>query len=322
MTDVLRCVKMDKIQKIGSFMKKDLIQKIQSLKEEKNAVILAHYYADEDVQGVADYIGDSFYLAKLAKSIEKDVIVFCGVAFMGESAKILNPKKTVLLPDTTADCPMAHMVKAGKIEEMRANYPDLAVVCYVNSDVELKCKSDVCVTSSNAVKIVKALPNKNIFFIPDENLGRYVKEQVPEKNVILNDGFCPRHVNIKREHLELAKSRHPNALVLAHPECTADVLALADYIGSTAEIIDYAKKSEKTEFIICTEQGVIYKLMEDNPEKRFYFTSPCPICPDMKKNTLEKIVRVLEKNENQVEVDEEVAKKAVLCLDKMLELAK
>ncbi len=303
-------------------MKVDLVEKIQRLKEQKNAVILAHYYANEDVQGVADYIGDSFYLAKLCKNIDKDVIVFCGVRFMGESAKILNPKKTVLLPDPTADCAMAHMVKEGKIAEMREKYPDLAVVCYVNSDVELKCQSDVCVTSSNTLKIVRALPNKNIFFIPDENLGRYVKEQVPEKNVILNDGFCPRHKDIKRAHVELAKRAHPDALVLAHPECTKDVLELADYIGSTAGIIDFAKESVNNEFIICTEQGVVYKLKEDNPDKKFYFTDPCPICSDMKKNTLEKIVHVLETGENTVEIDGEVARKAVLSLDKMLELAK
>ncbi len=301
-------------------MKKDVVQKIERLKKEKNAVILAHYYASDEVQAVADYIGDSFYLAKLAKTVEQDVLVFCGVAFMGESAKIINPKKTVLLPDPTADCPMAHMVKDGKIAEMRAKYPDLAVVCYVNSDAELKGQSDVCVTSSNAVKIVKALPNQNIFFIPDENLGRYIKEQIPEKNVILNDGFCPRHKAITREQVENAKLMHPDAQMLAHPECTKGVLDLADYIGSTAGIIDYAKKSRCKEFIICTEQGVIYKLTEDNPDKKFYFTDPCPICPDMKKNTLDNIVYVLETGANAVEIDEEVAKKALLPLDKMLEL--
>ncbi len=303
-------------------MNNDLKQKIEQLKKQKNAVILAHYYANSDVQEVADYIGDSFYLAKLAKSIEQDVIVFCGVAFMGESAKILNPKKTVLLPDPTADCAMAHMVKEGAIESMREKYPDLAVVCYVNSDVELKAKSDVCVTSSNAVKIVKNLPNKNIFFIPDENLGRYVKEQVPEKNVILNDGFCPRHKAITLEQVETARSMHPNAKVLAHPECTEKPLSKADYIGSTAGIIEYAKNSDCKEFIILTEKGVEYKLKTDNPDKKFYFTNPCPICADMKKNTLENIIFVLETGGNAVRLDEEVAKRALIPLDKMLELAK
>ncbi len=303
-------------------MREQLKEKIEQLKKQKNAVILAHYYANEEVQGVADFIGDSFYLAKLAKTIEQDTIVFCGVSFMGECAKILNPKKRVLLPDPKADCPMAHMVEQGKIEKMRQEFPDLAVVCYVNSDAKLKCLSDVCVTSSNAVKIVKALPNKNIFFIPDENLGRYVAEQVPEKNIILNDGFCPRHKAITKEDLELCKSLHPSALVLAHPECTKDLLELADYIGSTAGIIDYAKNSCAQEFIICTEQGVIYKLMEDNPDKKFYFTDPCPVCPDMKLNTLEKIIYVLESGENQVYIEEQVAKRALTPLEKMLELGK
>lgn len=303
-------------------MRKELKEKIELLKKQKNAVILAHYYANEEVQSVADYIGDSFYLAKLAKSVTQDTIVFCGVSFMGESAKILNPGKKVLMPDLSADCPMAHMVRDGQIEKMRALYDDLAVVCYINSDASLKCKSDVCVTSSNAVKIVKALPNKNIFFIPDENLGRYVSEQIPEKNIILNDGFCPRHKDITRKDVENVKKVHPDALVLAHPECTKDLLELADYIGSTAGIIDYARESNADEFIICTEQGVIYKLMEENPNKKFYFSDPCPVCPDMKLNTLEKIVYVLENDANQVEVSPEVAKKALIPLEKMLILGK
>ncbi len=303
-------------------MNNNIKEQIKQLKKEKNAVILAHYYASEDVQSIADYIGDSFYLAKLAKNIEEDTIVFCGVSFMGESAKILNPKKTVLLPDPTADCPMAHMVTDGRIAEMRDKYPDLAVVCYVNSDAVLKGESDVCVTSSNAVKIVKALPNQNIFFIPDENLGRYVKEQVPEKNVILNDGFCPRHKAITRVQIERAKEAHPNAKVLAHPECVADVLSLADYIGSTAGIIDYAAASDAEEFIIVTEQGVIYKLTEDNPNKRFYFPDPCPVCPDMKKNTLENILHVLATGDNAIEINESIAERALAPLDRMLELGK
>ena len=170
-------------------------QKIEQLKNEKNAVILAHYYAPAEVQAVADYVGDSFYLAKVAKQSSADMLVFCGVSFMGESAKILNPDKKVLMPDLTADCPMAHMVKPGKIAQMRAEYEDLAVVCYINSTADLKAQSDVCVTSSNAIKIVKALPNKNIFFIPDRNLGRFVAQQVPEKNIILNDGCCPIHLD-------------------------------------------------------------------------------------------------------------------------------
>lgn len=284
----------------------DTVKKeIERLKKEKNAVILAHYYVNDEVQEIADYIGDSYYLAKLAKTVDAKTIVFCGVSFMGESAKILNPEKTILMPDMSADCPMAHMAEAEKIQEMREMYDDLAVVCYINSTAELKCLSDVCVTSSNAVKIVKSLPNKNIFFIPDENLGRYVAEQVPEKNVILNDGFCHVHISVTADNVKAIKEKYPNALVLAHPECKNEVLALADYIGSTSGIIDYASKSDNTEFIICTESGVGYKLREQNPDKKFYFAGTKHFCPNMKLNTLEKVLRVLETGENAVEVREE-----------------
>ena len=295
---------------------------IEQLKFKKNAVILAHYYTPDSVQEVADYVGDSFYLAKIAKQSTADIIVFCGVSFMGESAKILNPEKKVLMPDLTADCPMAHMVAEGKIEEMRARSDDLAVVCYINSTAALKCKSDVCVTSSNAVKIVKALPNKNIFFIPDHNLGRYVAEQVPEKNIILNDGCCPIHAEITAEQIKAEKLKHSNAEVITHPECGDGVLELSDFIGSTAEIIDYAKQSETKEFIVVTENGVAFKLVSDNPDKRFYFPEPCPCCRDMKLNTPESIIAVLENENNVVEIDEDVRKNALVPLEKMLELAK
>lgn len=296
--------------------------KINRLKKEKNAVILAHYYAPDEVQKVADYVGDSFYLAKVAKQSDADVIVFCGVAFMGESAKILNPDKKVLMPDLTADCAMAHMVKPGMIEEMKEKYDDLAVVCYINSTADLKCKSDVCVTSSNAVKIVKALPNKNIFFIPDKNLGNFVKESVPEKNIVLNDGCCPIHAKISVPHLEEEKRKHPEALILTHPECEKALLELSDYIGSTADIISYAKESAASEFIICTEEGVNYRLVKDNPNKRFYFPNPKPCCEDMKLNTLENLVKCLETEENVVEVSGEIRERALVPLNRMLELAK
>ena len=303
-------------------MRVDAENKIRELKKQKNAIILAHYYAPAEVQKIADYVGDSFYLAKIAKSSTADVIVFCGVAFMGESAKILNPNKKVLMPDVSADCPMAHMVTEGRIKELREKYDDLAVVCYINSTAELKCQSDFCVTSSNAVKIVKALPNKNIFFIPDKNLGRYVAEQVPEKNVILNHGYCPIHVKVSLEEVLQEKKLHPTALVLSHPECEENILNISDYIGSTAEIIDFAKQSEKDEFIICTEDGVEFELIKTNPNKKFYFTKTRPCCVDMKLNTLDKLLKVLETEENPIEVDEETRERALLPLNRMLELAK
>ncbi len=303
-------------------MQDNVLKEIEKLKREKNAVILAHYYVSAEVQSLADYVGDSFYLAKIAKESSADIIVFCGVSFMGESAKILNPTKKVLMPDMTADCPMAHMVKDGKIEEMREKYEDLAVVCYINSTADLMCKSDVCVTSSNAVKIAMALPNKNIFFIPDRNLGVFVAEQVPEKNVILNDGCCPIHAAISAKELFEAKQLYPNALVLSHPECQREILESSDYIGSTADIISYAKKIDANEFIICTEVGVDYRLISDNPEKKFYFPKTQPCCPDMKLITPEKVLHVLKTEDNEVFVTDEVREKALLPLDRMLELAK
>ena len=209
------------------------IDKIREWKRERNAVILAHYYVDDEVQAIADYVGDSFYLSKVAAKEEAETILFCGVSFMGESAKILSPQKTVIMPDMQADCPMAHMADIEKIQEMREKYEDLAVVCYINSTAELKMYSDVCVTSSNALKIVKALPNQHIYFIPDENLGRYIASQTPEKTFIFNDGFCHVHKEIAAKQVMAAKEAHPHAQILVHPECTPDVTAMADYIGST-----------------------------------------------------------------------------------------
>lgn len=298
-----------------------LAEQIIQLKKEKNAVILAHYYVDAEVQEVADYIGDSFYLSKVATKVESDVIVFAGVEFMGESAKILNPGKRVFMPDATADCPMAHMATPEEIEKVRKEYPDVAVVCYINSTADLKTMSDVCVTSANAVKIVKNLPNKNIFFIPDRNLGSYVAKQVPDKNVILNAGCCPRHVAISAEMVKAAKEKHPNAKFAVHPECTEDVLQYADYIGSTSGIIDYVVATEAEEFIIGTVDGVFAEIKKKAPGKKLYTVKEDQICINMKKVTLEKIVDVLTNETNEVFVDEEVAKKAMLPLTRMLELA-
>lgn len=296
--------------------------RIESLKKEKNAVILAHYYVPAEVQEIADYIGDSFYLSKIAKEASQDTIVFCGVSFMGESAKILSPGKLVLMPDVTADCPMAHMAQVSKIEEVRREYDDVAVVCYINSTGELKQHSDVCVTSANATKIVKALPNKNIYFIPDGNLGRYVATQVKDKHFIFNDGFCPVHAEVCKDDVKAAKEAHPGALLLVHPECRMEILEEADYIGSTSGIIDYASKSSVNEFIIGTELGVMYELEQKNPGKKFYPLVPGQICPDMKKITLEKVLKCMEEESGVVEVGEELRNSAIASLDRMLELAR
>lgn len=297
-------------------------EEINKLKEEKNAIILAHYYAPGEVQELADYVGDSYYLAKVATTTNADVVVFAGVSFMGESVKILNPEKTVLMPDITADCPMAHMAHIDRIEELRKQYEDLAVVCYINSTAKLKCHSDVCVTSSNAVKIVKNLPNKNIFFIPDVNLGSYVAKQVPDKNIILNDGYCPIHNAVTIDDILEAKKRHPKALVLTHPECKDDILKESDFIGSTADILKYATESECKEFIICTEEGVSYPLMLNNPDKKFYFAKEEFCCKDMKLNTGEKVIEVLTNMTNEVVMEESIRERAMAPLNKMLDMAK
>lgn len=297
-------------------------ERIEQLKKEKDIVILAHYYVDGEVQEIADLVGDSYFLAKKATEVSQQNILFCGVSFMGESAKILNPGKRVIMADEFADCPMAHMVDIAKIQQVREQYPDVAVVCYVNSTAEIKAYSDVCVTSSNALRVVQSLPNKHIFFIPDNNLGRYISTLVPEKEFIFNDGFCHVHTSIHRENVEEAKKLHPNAPVLTHPECTADVLEISDFIGSTSEILDYATKSDAKEFMICTEMGIFFELEQKNPDKRFYSVGHRQFCPNMKKITLEKVVRAMEEMEPEVTMDEELRVKANAPLVKMLELAK
>ena len=298
-----------------------MMEEIKRLKEEKDVVILAHYYVDGEVQEIADLVGDSYFLAKKATEVTQQNILFCGVSFMGESAKLLNPEKRVIMPDECPDCPMAHMVEIDKIEEVRRQYPDVAVVCYVNSTAEIKAHSDVCVTSSNALRVVQKLPNRHIFFIPDNNLGRYVAKQLPEKEFIFNDGFCHVHTSIRVEELAKAKELHPEAKVLSHPECTQDILEISDFIGSTSEIIDYACGSDGKEFIICTEMGVFFELEQKNPGKRFYSVGHRQFCPNMKRITLEKVRDALETLSPEMELPEEIRDQANKPLKRMLELA-
>ena len=302
-------------------MEETVREKIERLKKEKDVVILAHYYVDGEVQALADYVGDSFYLSKVATKVTQQNILFCGVQFMGESAKILNPEKNVVMADDFADCPMAHMVTKEKIAEVRAQYDDLAVVCYVNSTAEIKTVSDVCVTSSNAVKVVKNIEAKNIFFVPDNNLGRYVSKMVPEKNFIFHDGFCHVHKSILAENVKAAKEVHPEALVLTHPECTQDVVEMSDFVGSTSEIIDYATNSDHKVFLICTEMGVFYELQQKNPDKKFFSVGHRQFCPNMKKVTLDKVESAIERIDSFVELSEETIEKAAVPLKRMLELA-
>lgn len=315
---------------------------IAALKQERDAVIVAHYYVNEDIQRIADYVGDSFKLSKIASTLDNQTIVFAGVQFMGESAKILAPEKTVLLPDPYADCPMAHMVTQEFVDEVKATQDDLAVVCYVNSTAEIKAWSDVCVTSSNALQVVSALPQRNILFIPDQNLGHYLAEQLPDKNFIFNDGFCPIHQAITAKSVKELKACHPDARILAHPECNAEVRALADYLGSTSGIINEAITGNATDYIICTVQGVIYDIKAgcEGQGKHFYFPTldnvPCegfhhtcplhtqgPCCPDMSGITFDQIITALDGTNPDCEVtlDPDLAAAARGSLVRMLELS-
>lgn len=300
----------------------EIRERIRRLKQEQDAVILAHYYVRDEVQEIADYIGDSFYLSKLAVDLPQKTLLVCGVSFMGESAKILNPGKRVLLPDPKADCAMAHMITPEKVAALRQAHPKAAVVCYINSTAELKTCSDVCVTSANALKIVRALPNEEIIFIPDENLGRYIASQLPEKTFIFNDGRCPIHARITATDIDAAKAAHPGAPVLAHPECIPAVLEKADYVGSTSGILNYATEHSETAYIIVTECGIGYKLRQQNPGKEFFFVTPTPICEDMKFITLEKIAHALETGEGEVTLEEAQRSRANAPLEQMLALAK
>ena len=302
-----------------------LLREIEQLKEQRNAVILAHYYVPAEVQDAADYVGDSFALAKLAVDLPQQTIVLCGVEFMGESAKLLNPGKTVLLPEPSADCPMAHMIRKTDIDRVREQYgSDLAVVCYVNSTAEAKTWSDVCVTSSNAVNICSKLPQHNLLFIPDMNLGRYVAEQLPEKHVILNKGYCPRHMAISANQVIDLEESYPDAVVMAHPECPADVLAEADFIGSTKGMIEHAAASNAQEFIVCTVAGILRELERRcaNTDKRFYFPTPKPRCENMDLVTLPKVAACLRNPKPyEVHVNSQLAPAARVTLERMLEYA-
>ncbi|HAS80266.1 MAG TPA: hypothetical protein DCR90_05115 [Fusobacteriaceae bacterium] len=296
------------------------LEKIKKLKKEKNIVILAHYYVDEEIQKIADYIGDSFYLSKIAKNLKEKKIVFCGVSFMGESAKILSPEKKIFIPEIKASCPMANMVDLYEIKKMREKYEDLAVVCYINSTAETKALVDVCVTSSNAETIIKSLPNKNIYFIPDKNLGTYLSKKILDKNFIFNKGYCIVHASVEKEQVLYMKKKYPLAKFLAHPECEYEILKLADYIGSTSGIIDFAINSPCQEFIIGTESGILHKLKEQTSNKFFYSVKEDFSCKNMKKITVNKLLDVLENENTEIKLPNEIIEKASSSLEKMLEL--
>jgi quinolinate synthase len=296
-------------------------QQIKALKDDRQAIILAHYYQVPEIQDVADYVGDSFALSKLAAELPNEMIVFCGVDFMAESAKLLSPHKTVLLPVKDAGCPMADMATAAQVKKLKAAHPGAAVVSYVNSTTEVKAHSDVCVTSGNALKVIRALPEKKIIFLPDENLGSWAAEQIPEKEFILFNGYCPPHEEVMAVDVILIRKQHPGAMLLVHPECRKEVRDLADFIGSTAQIIRCAAESKHDRFIIGTEEGILHPLRRNHPEKQFSLLSPGLFCPNMKKTRPEHLLYSLQNLTYAVEIDKALAEAARRPLSRMLELS-
>lgn len=295
-----------------------LVDNINRLKKEKNAVILAHCYQPVEIDLVADYVGDSLYLSQVASTTEADIIVFAGVYFMAQTAKILSPEKKVLLPQIDAGCRMADMINHRQLLEFKAKNPNLPVVCYVNSTAEVKSECDLCVTSSNAVRVIKSLNKEKILFVPDTYLGKWVEKQLGDIEIITYPGFCPTHLQIRPVDVENARKEHPNSLVLAHPECHMSVTDMADYVGSTTGIMNYVAKSNEKSFIIATEQGVVDRLKRDYPNKEIIPIKENIVCPNMKMTSLEDILNVLENETNEITVGSDIAQKAVKCIDAML----
>jgi len=298
-----------------------ILEKISELKKKHNAVILAHNYQRGEIQDVADFVGDSLGLSQQAARTDADLIVFCGVHFMAETAALLSPDKTVIMPDEHAGCPMASMITARELREKKKLYPNIRVVCYVNTTAAVKAESDICCTSSNAVKIVSSIPeDEEILFIPDKSLGAYVSSCL-DREMIYWEGYCPTHHRILAEQIAKMKSEHPEAEVVVHPECTPDVIALADHVASTTGILNYAKSSNSKEFVIGTEIGILHRMKKENPDKTFLPVTPLSDCPNMKLNTLEKLLWSLEDMQFVVTVPEEIAVEARKAIQRMLDLS-
>ena len=299
-------------------MSTQLTDKIRQLKAERNAIILAHNYQSGEVQDIADFTGDSLALSVKAAQTDADVIVFCGVKFMAETAAILSPAKTVLLPDKHAGCPLADMLTAEQLRELKRKHPGALVVCYVNSSAEVKAESDYCCTSANAVEVVESLPrDKEIIFVPDQHLGRFVVEKTG-REMILWPGYCPTHAFITEDDIKKARDAHPGAIVMAHPECTEPVKAVSDKLLSTGQMLKFAKQSDAKRFIIATETGVIHTLKKENPGKEFYPATTRAICPNMKRITLDKVLWSLEDMHYKITVPEDIAARAKQSLEKMV----
>lgn len=298
--------------------KKEIIEKIQKLKKEKNAIVLAHCYQNVEIDEVADFVGDSLYLSQQAAKTDADIIIFAGVYFMAETAKILSPDKKVLLPRLEAGCQMADMINLQQIREFKSKHPNIPVVCYVNSTAEVKSESDICCTSANAVKVVKSMNVPRVLFVPDTYLGTYVGEQLKNVEVITYPGYCPTHLRIRPEDILEQKKVYPDAEVLVHPECHKEVVKLADFVGSTTGIMKRAKESSAKTFIIVTELGVVERLERDFPDKKFVLVSPKAVCANMKWIHLEDILNSLEAEQHEIDVDPELAKRAYAPIEKMV----
>lgn len=298
---------------------KQLQEEIAALKIQRNAVILAHNYQRPEVQDIADFVGDSLELSRRATTVDAEVIVFCGVDFMAESAKILNPSRTVLLPEITAGCPMANMIELEDLREWKALYPDAVVVCYVNSSAAIKAESDICCTSANALKVVESVDSQRILFVPDQHLGQFVARQT-QKELILYPGYCPTHRRLQPEHLRAAKAAHPDAVVVVHPECTSEVVDLADVALSTSQMLHYVRESSAKTFLIGTEHGLLHRMRLENPDKTIYSASNALVCPNMKRTHLKSVSNALRRNEYVIDVPEEIRVRAKRALDRMLEV--
>ena len=294
-----------------------LKEEILKLKEEKNALIVAHLYQCDEIQEIADIVGDSYFLSKKAMESDKELIIFCGVKFMAESTKILSPNKKVLIPSNKTTCPMADMALVDRLEEMMEKHPNAKVVSYINSNLDIKALSDVCVTSSSAIDILKNMDTEEIIFLPDRNLGSYLSEQLPNKKFTLYQGFCPTHERIEKKEILDLKEKYPNYPVLVHPECNKEVRDLADYIGSTSELINYSTSSNADGFIVVTEEGVFYEMKLKSPNKTFIPTKTGMICPNMKKISLNDLYNCLKNEEFEVHIDEDLRVKAHRALENM-----
>ena len=299
----------------------DKIERIKELKRKKNAVILAHYYVDGAIQDVADFVGDSLELARKAKEADGDIIVFCGVYFMAETAKILNPERKVLIPYYKAGCLMADMAIAEEIEEFKKENPDYAVVTYVNSSADVKAVSDICCTSANAVKVIESIDAEKILFVPDKNLGSYIAEKVKGKEIKVWSGYCPVHQKLTVEEAERRKRENPDAVFVVHPECKKEIRDMADFVGSTSRILKFVKETTAKKVIVGTEEGIIHQLKKERPDIEFILAYSEFVCDQMKMTTVDRLLKALEREQFEVEVPEEIAKRARVAIEKMLEIS-